>query len=235
MLIGGGPVTRELYQHALAEVRDEVLALTSMAEHAVMRSVEALRDKDMDGSLEIIADDRAIDEKRYAIEANVMLIVSTQAPLASDMRALAAALFISNELERIADYGKGIARINQRIGVEPFIKPLVDIPRMAESAQEMLRNAMQAYANRDAERAMSIIPRDDEVDQLYDQVYAELMTHIMQDVSNMRQANLLLMAAHNLERTADRVTNICERVVYMATGEFVETGWHADKALEPKQ
>ena len=103
-------MTRDLYQHALAEVSDDVLALAGMAEHAVMRSVEVLCDKDMDGSLELIADDRAVDEKRYAIEANVMLIVSTQAPLASDMRALAAALFISNELERIGDYGKGIAR-----------------------------------------------------------------------------------------------------------------------------
>lgn len=227
---------RDMYRHELAEVSNDVLALASMAGHAVMRSVEVLRNKDLDGSVEIIAADRAIDEKRYAIEGNVMLIVSTQAPLASDMRALAAALFISNELERIADYGKGIARINQRIGIEPFIKPLVDIPRMAELGQAMLRDAMQAYANRDTELAMSIIPRDDEVDQLYDQVYAELMTHIMQDVSNIRQANLLLMAAHNLERTADRVTNICERVVYMATGQFVETGWHADKfPLEAKQ
>lgn len=217
---------REMYQHALAEVSNDVLVLASMAEHAVMRSVAVLRDKDLDGSAELIAGDRAIDEKRYAIEANVMLIVSTQAPLASDMRALAAALFISNELERIADYGKGIARINQRIGIEPFIKPLVDIPRMAKSAQVMLRDAMQAYASRDAALAMTVIPRDDDVDRLYDQVYAELMTHIMQDLSNIRQANLLLMAAHNLERTADRVTNICERVVYMVTGDFVETGWH---------
>ncbi len=223
---------RDMYQHELAEVSNDVLALASMAGHAVMRSVEVLCNKDLDGSLEIIAGDRAIDEKRYAIEANVMLIVSTQAPLASDMRALAAALFISNELERIADYGKGIARINQRIGIQPFIKPLVDIPRMAELGQAMLRDAMRAYASRDAELAMSIIPRDDEVDQLYDQVYAELMTRIMQDVSNMRQANLLLMAAHNLERTADRVTNICERVVYMATGQFVETGWHTDKVAQ---
>lgn len=220
---------REMYQHALAEVSNDVLVLASMAEHAVMRSVAVLRDKDLDGSAELIAGDRAIDEKRYAIEANVMLIVSTQAPLASDMRALAAALFISNELERIADYGKGIARINQRIGIEPFIKPLVDIPRMAKSAQVMLRDAMQAYASRDAALAMTVIPRDDDVDRLYDQVYAELMTHIMQDLSNIRQANLLLMAAHNLERTADRVTNICERVVYMVTGEFVETGWHLQK------
>jgi phosphate transport system protein len=193
-----------------------------------MRSVAILLNKDLDGSLELIQEDRAIDEKRYAIEANVMMIVSTQAPLASDLRALTAALFISNELERIADYGKGIARINMRIGAEPFIKPLVDIPRMGEIAREMLRQAMQAYSDRDADQALSIIPKDDEVDRLYDQVYAELMTHIMQDVSRMRQANLLLMAAHNLERTADRVTNICERVVYMATGQFLESGWHEE-------
>src|SRR5512139_2780389 len=162
---------RDMYQHELAEVSNDVLTLASMAGHAVMRSVEVLCNKDLYGSLKIIADDRAIDEKRYAIEANVMMIVSTQAPLASDMRALAAALFISNELERIADYGKGIARINQRIGIEPFIKPLVDIPRMAECAQPMLPDATHAYAKRDPELAMSIIPRDDEVDQLHDQVY----------------------------------------------------------------
>ena len=175
----------------------------------------------------LIENDRIVDEKRYAIEAATLTLIATQQPMAGDMRALAAALFIANELERIGDYAKGIARQRpHRSG--PLMKPLVDIPRMAAKGQEMLRRALEAFAQRDGDLARAIIPEDDTVDALYDQVYAELMTLVFEDMSKIRQANLLLMAAHNLERAADRATNICERVIYVVTGLLLDTGWEDD-------
>ncbi len=226
-------MNRRLFEQSLVDVQESVLELASLAEKAVIRSVRLLKERDFEAAQELIRQDRCIDEKRYAIEAEVLTLIATQSPLARDMRSLAASLFISNELERIADYGKGIARVNLRIGDEPLIKPLIDIPRMAEAGQEMLREAMQAYVTNDADRARRVIPHDDVVDGLYDQIYAELMTRIIENPGSMRQANLLLMAAHNLERTADRVTNICERVIYAATGQFLETGWHENGPLAP--
>jgi phosphate transport system protein len=131
-------------------------------------------------------------------------------------------LEIVTELERIADYAKGIAKINLMMGFEPLIKPLVDIPRMAEKAQDMLHRAMDAFVRQDVALARAIPQEDDEVDGLYNQVYRELMTYIIADPSIIQQANYLLWVAHNLERAADRVGNICERTVYTVTGEMLE-------------
>ena len=215
-------MTRELFQQSIVKVQEDILSLGGQVEGALLRSVELLRNRDAQGAQELIQQDQVIDEQRYAIEAEVLTTVATQAPIGSDMRALAAALFISNELERMADYCKGIARINLRIGDEPLLNPFVDIPHMAEIAHGMLHDSLRAYEMRDDAAAMNIIPRDDELDKLYEQVYKALMIDIMEDVSQIRQANLLLMVAHNLERIGDRTTNICERVVYIATGQFIE-------------
>lgn len=204
------------------------MSLGIMAEGALGRSVDLLAQRDFEGTRELIQQDRAIDAKRYAIEAAALTLIATQAPIGRDMRLLAAALFIANELERIADYAKGIGRVNLRIGEEPLIKPLVEIPHMCEKANGMLHASLQAFIKQDAEQAKAVIPLDDEVDALYDQIYAELMTYIMQDPARIRQANLLLMAAHNLERAADRATNVCERVIYCVTGELIDTGWEED-------
>ncbi|MEA3345016.1 MAG: phosphate signaling complex protein PhoU [Chloroflexota bacterium] len=163
-----------------------------------------------------------MNEKRFAIEDNCLALIATQQPMASDLRTLAAVLEIATELERTGDYAKGIARINLMMGEEPLLKPLIDIPRMADKAQDMLHRSLEAFIHRDVELARAIPTEDDEVDGLYNQVYRELLTLIMANPRNIDQATLLLWTAHNLERTADRVTNICERVVFTVKGEMVE-------------
>jgi phosphate transport system protein len=215
-------VLRQEFTHELQRLQDEVLALGSMVEEALVRSVELLKQRDFDGSRQLIAADRAINEKRYAIESEVLTLIATQQPMARDMRLLAAVLEITGELERIGDYAKGIARINLMIGEQPLVKPLIDLPLMAEKGRYMLHRALESFTNRDVDLARAIPEEDEEVDQLYQQVYRELVSYIMEDPQTIEGANYLLWVAHNLERTADRVTNICERVVYTITGELVE-------------
>jgi len=213
---------RETFDRELQRLQDEIIALGSMVEKALTESVEVLKQRDMEGSRRLIAGDRLINEKRFAIEADTLVLIATQQPMASDLRVLAAILALAMELERIGDYAKGIARINLMIGEGPLLKPLIDIPRMAEKARDMLHRALDAFIQRDVDLARAIPAEDDEVDALYNQVYRELMTFIMSDPRHIDQANYLLWAAHNLERAADRVTNICERVVFTVTGEMAE-------------
>jgi len=213
---------RETFDKELQRLQDETLALGSMVENAITDSVEILKRRDPEGSRRLIAEDRDINRKRFAIEADALALIATQQPMASDLRTLAAILDIASELERIGDYAKGIARINLMIGDEPFIKPLIDIPLMATKARDMLHEALDAFVRRDVDLARSIPARDDEVDGLYNQVYRELMTYIMSDPRCIDQANFLLWVAHNLERAADRVTNVCERVIFTVTGKMEE-------------
>jgi len=215
-------MVRQAFDQELQHLEDEVLALGSMVEEALVRSVETLKRKDFESSRQLIAADREINRKRYAIESDVLALIAMQQPMARDMRLLAAILEIAGELERMGDYAKGIARINLMIGPDPFIKPLIDLPEMATKARDMLHDALQAFVLRDVDLARSIPKRDDEVDGLYNQVYRELVTYILERPGVTEQANRLMWVAHNLERAADRVTNLCERVVYMVTGEFVE-------------
>jgi len=217
-------MTRRTFDQELARLQDEVLALGSLVEEALVQSVETLKQRDFIGSRRLIAGDRAINERRYAIEEDTMTLIATQQPMARDMRLLAAVLEIVTELERMGDYAKGIARINLMIGEEPLIKPLIDLPAMARKAREMLHAALKAFIERDVQAARSIPQGDDEVDALYNQVYRELISLILEDSHVIEQANQLMWAAHNLERTADRVTNLCERVVYTVTGELTELG-----------
>jgi phosphate transport system protein len=215
-------MVRETFDRELQRLQDETLALGSMVENAITDSVEILKRKDMEGSRHLIAQDQRINEKRFAIQIDTLATIATQQPMAGDLRTLAAVLDIASELERIGDYAKGIAKINLMIGEEPFVKPLIDIPRMAAKARDMLHRALEAFAQRDVDLARAIPAEDDEVDALYNQVYRELLTFIMADPRCIDQANYLLWAAHNLERAADRVTNICERVIFIVTGEMVE-------------
>jgi len=213
---------RVTFEERLQRLQDEVLVLGSMVERVIIESVESLKRRDFEASRRIIAEDRLINEKRFAIEEAALALIATQQPMATDLRVLAAVLEIVTELERMGDYAKGIAKINLMIGEQPLIKPLIDLPRMAEKARDMLHRALEAFMQRDVELARAIPAEDDEVDALYNQVYRELLTFIMADPRTMDQATHLLWAAHNLERTADRVTNICERVVFTVTGEMVE-------------
>jgi len=213
---------RELLDSEIERLQNEVLSLGEMVEKSILEAVNSLKTRDFEASRRVISQDRSINEKRFAIEADTLVLIATQQPMASDLRLLASILDIISELERIADYAKGIAKINLLIGEKPLIKPLIDIPRMAQKAADMLHRALEAFVRKDVETAKAIPKEDDEMDALYDQVYRELMTYVIANPANIEQANYLLWAAHNLERTADRVTNICERVIFTVTGEMQE-------------
>jgi phosphate transport system protein len=215
-------MTRKSFDRELTALQDEVLALGNRVENALVESVRLLKKRDFQGSRRLIAEDKRINEKRFAIEDAVLGLIATQQPMASDLRILAAILEIITELERMGDYAKGIARINLMIGERPLLKPLVDIPEMAECARGMLHRALEAFVQRDVNLARAIPSDDDRVDELYNQVYQELLVLIIADPAKSEQANLLLWVAHNLERTADRVINLCERVVFAVTGEMTE-------------
>jgi phosphate transport system protein len=216
-------ITRRSFETEIQELKDEIVALGSMVEQAMLDSVEALKMRDIDWSRRVIAGDAQINEKRYALENRVMVLIATQQPMARDLRVIASILEVISELERMGDYAKGIGVINVRMGEQPPLKPLVDIPLMAEKGTDMLHRSLAAFVSEDADAARLIPAEDDEVDHLYEQVYRELMTYIITDPASIERANWLLWAAHNLERFADRVTNICERTVFVVTGEFHET------------
>lgn len=213
---------RLTFEQELQHLHDEILVLGSMVQTAIMTSVESLRQRDLETARRLIVEDRLINEKRFAIEAESLTLIATQQPMARDLRTIAAVLEIATELERMGDYAKGISKINLLIGSNPLLKPLVDIPLMAEKAMDMLRRALDAFVRRDVALARAIPLEDDEVDQLYNRTYRELLSIIMANPATLDQANYLLWAAHNLERAADRVTNICERVVFTVTGEMQE-------------
>ena len=213
---------RATFERELHTIQDDLLLLGSMAQQALADSVEVLRNRDEEGAKRIIRGDQVINEKRFAIEADCLALIATQQPMAGDLRTLAAVLEIVTELERIGDYGKGIARISLLMGSGPLLKPLVDIPRMEQKAVDMLRRALDAFIRRDVALARAIPLEDAEVDALYNQIYRELLTYMTADPRTIDRATPLLWVAHNLERAADRVTNICERVVFTVTGEMNE-------------
>lgn len=213
---------RKTFENEIQQLKEDVLLLGSMVEQAILDSVEALKKRDVKASQKIFDEDQAINEKRFEIENKLMVLIATQQPMAHDLRLLASTMEIISELERMGDYAKGIANINIRMGDQPLLKPLIDVPRMAQIGADMLHRALIAFVNEDVEAAKAIPIQDDEVDALYNQVYHELMMYIIQDPKTIERANWLLWVAHNLERVADRVTNICERTVFIVTGEMKE-------------
>jgi phosphate transport system protein len=217
-------MVRTSFERHLHELQDEVLVLGSMVEKAIYRSMEALKNRDLDQAKQVIADDSEIDRTRYDIEEKCIELIVTQQPVASDLRIIVAVLNIIIDLERIGDHAEGIAKIAVMIGNEPPLKPLIDLPRMAQKTGDMLRRSLDAFINRDAETARQISKEDDEIDALYDQVFRELLTFMAEDSKTITRATLLIWVAHNLERSADRVTNICERVVFVVTGKMEEIG-----------
>lgn len=227
-------MARETFERELRRLEDDILVLGSMVEKALLNSVDVLKHQDVQGAHLVIVGDRQINEKRFAIEGDTLALIATQQPLAGDLRTLAAILEIATELERMGDYAKGIAKITLLIGDKPLIKPLVDVPRMAEKGMSMLHRALDAFVRRDVTLARAIPTEDVEVDALYNQVYRELLTYIISDPRNIDQATHLLWVAHNLERAADRVSNICERVVFTVTGEMSEmdSDGHEEPNLE---
>jgi phosphate transport system protein len=215
-------MTRTAFVQSLRDLQDGVLALGSMVEKAVGRSVESLRNQDTALAQKVIDEDEQINSARWQLEDATIQLMATQAPMAGDLRRIAAVMHIATELERMADHAEGIAVLTLRTADEPLLKPLIDIPRMADISRELLLDALDAYIENDAERARQIARRDDEVDHLYEQVYRELLTYMISDPRTITRATHLLWVAHNLERIADRVTNICERVVFVVTGQIEE-------------
>jgi phosphate transport system protein len=215
-------MTREHYSQELADLRASVVAMASMTNKAIDNAVTALARRDVRLAEQVVAADGAINEHRWRTEEQALLVIATQAPMARDLRMIAAVIHIVTDLERMADHAAGTAKIAiQNADREP-LKPLVDIPRMSEIARSMLHDAITAFIEDDQAAARAIVARDDEVDALYEQVYRELLTFMLADPTTIDQATHLLWAAHNLERIADRVTNICERVVFAATGQLEE-------------
>ena len=225
-------MTREIFQQRLRDLNDSVLVMGSMVDQAMERSVSALRDQDTRLAEGVISDDSKINHMRFDIEDSCLLLIATQAPMASDLRMLAAALHISTDLERMADHAAGIAKITLLTANEPILKPLVDIPQMADIARDMLRDSLRAFVERDTVAAQKIALRDDEVDALYNRVYRDLLGFMMADPTTIDRATHLLWAAHNLERIADRVTNVCERVLFLVTGRMAEIKSGTDRELE---
>ncbi|MGE5840902.1 MAG: phosphate signaling complex protein PhoU [Deltaproteobacteria bacterium] len=215
-------MSRNAFDRELQDLEQRLQELGRMVEEALVEAVDALKRRDLEKARQIIDADRSVNERRYAIEHETLVVIATQQPMAVDLRTLAAVLEIATELERIGDYAKGIAKITIKMGTDPFVKPLIDIPRMAEKALNMLHRALQAFFGRDTELARAIPMEDDEMDALYDQIFRELTTYIIAEPRLVDRASYLIWVAHNLERAADRVVNICERVIFMVTGEIVE-------------
>jgi phosphate transport system protein len=214
---------RESFERALQIELDQVLVLGSMSEQAIQQSIDALRHRDHATARKIYEADIHINEKRYSIEQNCITLIATQQPMARDVRFLAAILEIITELERIGDYAKGICKINLLL-TDEIEDPQIfyDLERMADLGLGMLRRALDAFVNLDVAVARAIPSEDDQVDRLYNHIYMQLIQAMMTDKTTINRANHLMWAAHNLERMADRVTNICERIVYAGTGEMKE-------------
>lgn len=215
-------MVRADFDQQLSALQQEVEVLAGIVEKSINRAVDALKRRDLEESQRVIRDDDYIDQKRFEIEERCIDLIATQQPMARDLRVIIALLHIVVELERMGDYAEGIAKISIAMGDSPPLKPLIDIPRMAEKATEMLRNSIDCLLNRDLVKANQVCQADDEVDELYDQVYRELLLFMIQDPQTIQRATYLLWVSHDLERIADRATNIAERVIFLVTGKLTE-------------
>ncbi len=213
---------RTAYDREFAGIRERVLRLGELVDQAISRSLDSLQRRDTAQAAQIVEDDAEINELRFEIEEACLALIATQQPAASDLRSVIAAMNIVVDIERMGDHATGIAKTVIRMGDEPLLKPLIDIPRMVEIARGMLRESLQAYLDRDAAKAREIAARDDEIDHLYKAIFDELLEIMAKDPSSATRATYLLWTAHNLERIGDRVTNIAERVIFASTGDMQE-------------
>ena len=210
------------FRKGFQEIQENILTMGGTVTEAINRSIEALKNRDLKLAHKIIADDAKINGQRFAIEDRCIELMAAHQQMVSDLRTIVSVLSIITELERIGDYAEGTAKIVVMIGDEPPLKPLIDIPRMAELTIEMIDKSLQSFVNRDVKLAKHVVTMDNIVDGLYDQVFRELLTFMMVDPKTINRATRLIWVAHNLERAADRVTNICERVVFTVTGKMEE-------------
>lgn len=215
-------MTRELLTYQMKQLLDEVLLLGSMVEQATFNAIATLKNRDVKAARDVYDDDSTINEKRFAIENAIIITIATQQPMARDLRTLAAILEIITELERMGDYAKGIAKVTMRLGDAEIPVPMREIEQMGELGVDMLHRALSAFVEENAKVASKIPAEDDAVDAIYNEMYRGLVKQMISNPELIESTNLLLWVAHNLERLADRVTNICERTVFIATGELME-------------
>ncbi len=213
---------RSIFDQKLQELRDDVLRMGSMADTAIGWAIQALVERDAPLAQRIIAGDEKINALRFNVERRCLKLIACQQPAAHDLRFILAVMNIVLELERIADHAAGIASSFLRMGDQPPLKPLIDLPRMGGVAQDMLRASLDAFIFEDTAQALSVAERDQEVNQLYRQIFRELLSFMIEDPTAVTRAMYLSFCAHKIERIADRVTNICEQVVFAATGRMEE-------------
>ena len=209
---------RTEYENQLQTIQDELLQIGSLVESSITKALDALKSRDLEASRQVVEDDDEIDFRHLALEEQCIDVLALQQPMGGDLRTLVSVLQIASELERMGDYAEGIAKISLRMGDAPLLKPLIDIPRMGEIAIQMLRSSLRAFVDHDNEAAMQVAADDDEVDALYEQVFRELLIYMIENPGAIRRATYLIWVAHDLERIADRATNIAERVIYVTTG-----------------
>jgi len=213
---------RSPFDQKYAAIRDNILRLGQLLDAAIDRSITALKNQDQALARQVIADDTAINDLRFVVEEECLALIATQQPAASDLRSVITAMNVVNDMERMADHATGIAKTVIRMGDEPLLKPLVDIPRMANLSREMLKRSIDAFLARDAEAARQIAAQDDEIDRLYKAIFDELLGLMVRDPGTISRGTYLLWCGHNLERIGDRVTNIAERIIFMTTGTMKE-------------
>jgi phosphate transport system protein len=211
---------RESFEQHIQKLNKDVIDMSEMVAAATGTAIKALGDQNTELANRIIKDDQLINKKRWQIEEKCINLIALQQPVATDLREIIAVLNIITELERMGDYAEGIARIAVMLGKEPLIRPLIFTPKMADKVVSMLKRCMQAFINRDVQTANALCNEDDEVDKLYDEAYHDLLMRMIKDPSLVSKATPLVWAAHNLERSADRITNICERIIFLVTGEM---------------
>lgn len=214
-------MVRADFDRNLKLLQEELLLLGGLVEKAIIDSIEALKTRNLELSHKVVAQDDIIDKKTNEIEEKAIDLIATQQPIAIDLRTLMSVIHISVELERMGDYAEGIGKIGIMMGNDPPVKPLVDIPKMADKASGMLKRSLDSLVRRDPILARQVCDDDDEVDNLYDQIYNDLIQLMISDPSTIQRATYLMWAAHDLERIADRATNIGERVIFLVTGQLV--------------
>lgn len=217
---------RPMFDRSLGEIRDDLLRLSSMVDCAIVDSVQSLSERNCDLARRVSLNDEQLNSVRYTLEERCYSVIATQQPTGQDLRTIVAAVSVATNLERMGDHAAGIARLVLRMCDQPLLKPLVDIPQMAEIAREMMRGSLDAYLKRDVALAERVVLEDDRINRLHEQVYRELLGYMMRDPSTIERATFLLWVSHNLERIGDRAKNICERAIYLATGELKEFSGH---------
>jgi phosphate transport system protein len=209
------------YDEHIALLTRKILEMGGLVEQQIARAIEALVNRSVEQATEVIEQDDQIDRMEEEIDQFAIRLLATRQPMASDLRLIAMAMKISNDLERIGDYATNIAKRCERLANEPLVKPLYAIPRMAQIAQAMIKDILDAYVERDADKAITVWHRDDEVDDMFTSLFRELLTYMMEDARNISACIDLIFVAKNLERIGDHTTNIAEKIHYMIHGERI--------------